>query len=493
MPKPNLSEQLDRAIQALLTPGSAARRRDGAKPNAQIAPLTRVANELRGLPREDFKAILRAQLEGRNLMASKPAPAPEVRQSATAHLILKDSARAIEFYKQAFGATEIMRMEGPGGKIGHAEIRIGNTFIMLADESPEYNTLSAESLGGSPVRFHISVDDVDAAAARAIAAGARVIRPVQDQFYGERSGQFADPFGYSWSLSMHKEDVTAEELQRRFDNLQRPAAEQSAAEQKWTLPVPYIRKGFHTLTPYLITTNAAKVIDFLKAGLGAEELFRVSPPPGNKIMHAEMRMGDSLLELSDGTDEFPPRVVWNILRVDDVEATYERAIRAGGTSIYPPGEKPWGDRDAGIKDPSGNQWYITARRALGHVTPDTRSIVPGITARGAAQFIDFARQAFGAEEAFAHRSPTGTVLHARIRIGDSIIALGEPHGEYGPMSSHLHMYVPDTDAVYQSALRAGAQSVRPPRDEPYGDRAATVADPFGNLWSVATHIKDVKF
>jgi hypothetical protein len=149
MPKPNLSEHLDRAIQALLAPSATARkRRDGAAPKAPVAALARVADQLRGLPREDFKAALRAQLEGRTPMASKAAAAPEVQQTATAYLIVKGAARAIEFYKQAFGATEIIRLNGPGDRIGHAEIRIGNYTIMLADEFPDYGVVSAETLGG---------------------------------------------------------------------------------------------------------------------------------------------------------------------------------------------------------------------------------------------------------------------------------------------------------------------------------------------------------
>jgi uncharacterized glyoxalase superfamily protein PhnB len=210
-------------------------------------------------------------------------------------------------------------------------------------------------------------------------------------------------------------------------------------------------------------------------------------------MHAELLIGDSILELSDGGAEFPPRSTMHILHVDDVDATYERAIGAGATSLNAPREQPYGDREAGVVDPDGNHWYITELRQTGHMTPDTRTILPGSSTRGAAQFIEFMKQAFGAEEAFMHKSPSGTVIHSRIRIGDSILAIGELHGELAPMPFHMHMYVPNIDAVYESALRAGAKTLRAPRDEPYGDRAATVEDAFGNYWSLATHIKDVHF
>jgi len=426
-------------------------------------------------------------------MASKAAAAPEPQQTATAYLIVKGAARALEFYRQAFGAVETMRLTGPDEKIGHAEIRIGNTTIMLADEFPDHGAISAETLGGSPVKLHLNVSDVDAVAAQAIAAGAQVLRPVEDQFYGERSGQFADPFGYTWILSTHKETLTPEEIHRRFENLTKNEPAPATDEPKWVLPVPYMRKDFHTLTSYLLTTNASQLIDFFKAGFGAQEIFRVKRAPGNSVMHAELRMGDSILELSDGSGEFPPRAVWNIFYVDDADSVYAAAIRAGATAVRPPADQPWGDRTGVLKDPSGNIWEITTHHDSAHITRDTRSIVPGFNPRGATQFIDFAKQAFDAQEAFMLKSPDGKVAHARIRVGDSILAVVEGSGELQSMPFHLHMYVPDIDAVYQSALRAGAKSLRPPRNEPYGDRAATVEDTFGNLWSVATHMKDVKF
>ena len=486
MPKPSLSEQLDQIVVALLASSAAVAPNSGL----QLAGAAAIAAELRFLPRQDFKATLKAQLEGRTPMASKRVTAPEARQSATAYLTVKDAARAIEFYKEAFGATEIMRMKGPGGKIGHAEIRIGNTSILLSDEYPQFGNLSAETLGGSPVRIHLSVDDADAVAARAVAAGARVRHPVQDQFYGERSGQVTDPFGYVWMIATQEEQLTPAEIERRFATL--TSTTPSASEKKWDLPVPYIRKGFHTVTPYLLVAGAAKLIDFFKEGFGAEETFRM-PPTGDSIMHAELRLGDSMLELSDATPEFPPRPVMHILQVDNVDASYRRALDAGGTSLAEPVEQAYGDREAGVVDVAGNHWYLTERRATDHVTPDTRAITPGFSAHNAAGFVDFMKQAFGAQEAFMHKSPKGDVIHGRIRIGDSILAVGEAHGDFSAMPFHLHMYVPDTDEAYARALAAGATSKRAPKDEPYGDRAATVEDTYGNLWSLATHIKDVKF
>jgi PhnB protein len=142
---------------------------------------------------------------------------PDGYHTVTPYLIVKDAAQAIEFYKKAFGATELFRFPGPDGRIVHAEIRIGDSPIMLGEECPPMGAVSPQSLGGTPVGLMVYVPDVDAQAKVAVAAGAKVERPVQDQFYGDRSGTFADPFGHKWTLGTHKEDVPFEEMKRRMD------------------------------------------------------------------------------------------------------------------------------------------------------------------------------------------------------------------------------------------------------------------------------------
>ena len=148
-------------------------------------------------------------------MTNKVKPIPEGYHTATPYLIVKDAAHAIEFYKKAFGATELMRMPGPGGKIGHAEIKIGDSPIMLADEVPGMGFRSPESLGGSPISILLYVEDVDVVFSEALAAGAKVQRPVADQFYGDRTGGVTDPFGHVWYIATHKEDVSPEEMKKR--------------------------------------------------------------------------------------------------------------------------------------------------------------------------------------------------------------------------------------------------------------------------------------
>ena len=148
-------------------------------------------------------------------MAGKVKPVPDGYHTLTPYLSIKGAATAIEFYKKAFGATELMRLAQPDGRIGHAELQMGDSRVMLADEHPDMDFRGPQTLGGSPVHLHMYVDDVDAAVARAVGAGAKIVRPVQDQFYGDRLGTVSDPFGHVWHVSTHKEDLTPEEIGRR--------------------------------------------------------------------------------------------------------------------------------------------------------------------------------------------------------------------------------------------------------------------------------------
>ncbi len=148
-------------------------------------------------------------------MTSNVKPIPDGYHTVTPYMIIKDAAKAIDFYKKAFGATELVRMADPGGKIMHAEIKIGNSPIMISDEHPEMGALSPQSLNGSPVSILLYVEDVDSLTDQAVAAGAKLTRPVKDQFYGDRSGSVTDPFGHQWHIATHKEDVSSEEMGKR--------------------------------------------------------------------------------------------------------------------------------------------------------------------------------------------------------------------------------------------------------------------------------------
>jgi PhnB protein len=155
-------------------------------------------------------------------MASTVNPIPKGYEGATPYLIVKGAANALEFYKKAFGATEIMRIPAPGGKVGHAEIKIREAIIMLADEFPEMNHKSPQTLDGTPVTILIYVQDVDSFVKHAVAAGAKAVTPVETKFYGDRSGTLEDPFGHLWHFATHVEDVSPAEMAKRAEKFMKP-------------------------------------------------------------------------------------------------------------------------------------------------------------------------------------------------------------------------------------------------------------------------------
>ena len=150
-------------------------------------------------------------------MPDKVKPIPEGHRTVAPYLTVKNAEKAMAFYKDAFGAAEVYMLKVPDGRVGHAEIRLGDCIVMFADEFPEYGCKAPESLGGSAVSIHLYVPDVDAFFKRAVAAGAMERKPVMDQFYGDRSGQLEDPFGHLWWVATHKEDVAPEEIQKRVN------------------------------------------------------------------------------------------------------------------------------------------------------------------------------------------------------------------------------------------------------------------------------------
>ena len=153
---------------------------------------------------------------------SKVSYIPKDYNSITPYLVVRGAAQAIEFYKKVLGAVEIVRMPGPDGKVGHAELKIGNSHIMLADESPQMGAghTAPQTVGGSPVSLYVYLPDVDRVVQRAKDEGAKVLKPVQDQFYGDRSGFFQDPFGHLWGIATHVEDVSPEQMKERMKKLQ---------------------------------------------------------------------------------------------------------------------------------------------------------------------------------------------------------------------------------------------------------------------------------
>lgn len=419
--------------------------------------------------------------------------AREVRErfhTAAPHLVVADGVKAIEFYQEAFGAAELMRLTNPDGSIAHAEIAIGDSPIMLREEWPEYGRRGPQSLGGTPVKIHLFVDDVDALAAQAIAAGAKVVRPVQDQFYGDRSGQIEDPFGHVWIISSHIEDVSPEEIERRtaaFTAGETSEATHRAQPAAAGVSAAGVREGYTAITPYLTVRRAAELVDFVKEAFGAIEVYRGTGSAGG--LHAEVKIGNSMVMIGgyEGVEEKPAALHYY---VEDTDAVYQRALQAGATSMGPPTDHDYGERGASVKDAFGNNWYIATNQGDRHIREGFRSLTPYLHPQSAAKVIDFLRQAFEAEEIARHADPNGRIVHAEVRIGDSMLEMGEAHGPHQPMPSGIYLYVADVDATYKRALAAGATSVQPPADQPYGDRNAFVTDPFGTAWYLATYVRD---
>jgi PhnB protein len=146
------------------------------------------------------------------------SPIPEGYRRVTPYLIVDGAAAAIDFYASVFGATERMRMDAPEGRVGHAELEIGDSVVMLADEHPEMNARGPRSTGGTPVSLHMYVEDADSIFERAVEAGAKALRPVEDQFYGDRLGSLEDPFGHHWHVATHVEDVSPDEMSKRMED-----------------------------------------------------------------------------------------------------------------------------------------------------------------------------------------------------------------------------------------------------------------------------------
>ena len=480
MAKRSLFDQLDQAITQLLahpdTPVAAV--------DPEIEPLVRIATELRGIPRAAFMERLKTDLERSTAMATTTELVAAVRTVASPRIAFKKTAKAIDFYKAAFGAKELMRF-AMGDQIPHAEISIGDSVIMLADEWPEGGRFSAETLGKSPISLQIMVPDVDAFVERAVAAGARVTMPVKDQFYGRREGTVVDPFGYSWGISTVTEEMSVEEMHRRMGAPQPEQPKGPAVD-----PVP---KNYRTVTPYIVAQDAAGLLEFVKQAFRAEERFRSVGSAGG--IHAEVQVGDSMLMVGGGG----PGLKWSgesklmgfHYYVPDCDATYRHALAAGGTSIAEPTDQSYGERSASVKDAAGNFWYIATRTSGDYKWEGAPDIQPYLHPKRAEPVIDFLKRAFDAEDLGRFADPEGVIHHATMKIGSSHLEMGEAHGQYQPMHGMFYLYVPNCDAVYRRALAAGAKSIAEPTDHPYGDRSGAVQDAFGNEWWIATHIKDV--
>lgn len=289
---------------------------------------------LEGCPSTEFRTRLRRSLQRRILMStveSTMTRAEGVRPGFTAvtpYVMTPDVERVIAFAKQTFGAEEVHRATGSAGGI-HAELRIGDSMLMFGGGTP--SGAGHPSLAPRLVGLHVYVDDADAVYQRALDAGAESLGAPEDRHYGERAGFVKDPAGNHWYIATH------------------------------TGPT-YFAEGPRTVTPNLYVQRApakggSEFIDFMKAALGARVEMRVDAPDGT-LRHAIVRIADAAIEIGEGSDPGRAAPAAFILYVPDCDALYQQAVEAGGKSLHPPIDQPYGDRMGGVVDPWGNEWFI---------------------------------------------------------------------------------------------------------------------------------------
>lgn len=246
------------------------------------------------------------------------------------------------------------------------------------------------------------------------------------------------------------------------------------------------REGFHTVTPYITVSDGEQLIDFLKRTFDAEELLRHASPRG---FHAEVRIGDTALMIGSaesvrGQEKTGAFHVY----VPDCDATYNRAIEAGATSLGAPSDHHYGERAGYVKDRSGNDWYIATHLGATPALESRWTVTPFVHPVSVPKYMDFLTRAFGATK-LALYEDSGRVAYAAAQIGDAVVEMGEPHETNVPARAGFYLYVENCDAVYQRAIEAGATSLWAPADQPYGDRTSGVVDPFGYQWFPATRIR----
>ena len=300
------------------------------------------------------------------------------------------------------------------------------------------------------------------------------------------------------SIASQLRDLPRAEFRTQLKNdlgrratMSEPAPGVADEAERGTVLVNPVREGFRTVTPYLAVRRAQEVIDFVKTVFGAEGQVYGTGSEGG--IHSEYSIGGSMLMIGGGGEQWhgTPAPAALHIYVEDVDEVYDRALQAGATSLHPPMDQVYGERSAAIRDVGGNEWYPATYKGGHHMPEGVQNVMAYLHPRGAAKQIAFLREALGAEEIVRGETPEGFIYHAKVRIGNSIIEIGEAHDQWQPMPAHFMLYVDDVDAWYARAVRAeGAVSVGEPADQPYGARVGTVKDPFDNTWYLATPIKD---
>jgi uncharacterized glyoxalase superfamily protein PhnB len=298
----------------------------------EVRDLATIAAHLLGLPGEDFRARLKADLVGETNLAAEPVgeaetgPETETKgvppgsPSVVPYLVVDRAPELPDFLVRTFGAEVLYRMPAAPGGGFHAEVRIGDAHVMMGG-------MPGMSFPQIPAALHLYVPDVDATFRRAVEEGSQPLYPPTDQFYGDRDAGVKDPFGNTWYIATHKAGPS------------------------------HVPRGLRTVTPFLQVTGVDGLLDFAKSAFGAETVERHADPEGI-VRHAVMKLEGSMVELGEAHGEFPAIPAMLYVYVDDVDRSYARAIAAGGESLNPPADQPYGHRTAAIRDAFGNQWYV---------------------------------------------------------------------------------------------------------------------------------------
>lgn len=310
--------------------------------------------------------------------APPPAkPIPDGFHALTPMLTVKGVDAAVDFYVKNLGAQKLLVMPGPDGKTMHAEVRIGDSIVMLDEEDLAQGMKSPLTLGGSPGQLMIYVPDVDAVAATLVAAGAKPTMPVDDMFWGDRYGEFVDPFGHVWAVATHTEELTPEQMAERGKLAMQPTKKKpkKGAPPAWkkvagTPAANKIPAEYHTVTPAFVVADAAAAVEYYKAAFGATEKYRMLGPDGKKVMHAEVLIGDSAIMLTDTFPEMGGKnaadlggsPVGLLHYVTDVDGAFARAQTAGGKLAMPVTDMFWGDRYGALVDPFGVMWGVATHK-----------------------------------------------------------------------------------------------------------------------------------
>jgi PhnB protein len=285
-----------------------------------------------------------------------------------------------------------------------------------------------------------------------------------------------------------------EDLERSASMGQKAAQAKEVTEKQGATTAAPARAPFGTVTPYLTVADVHAELDFIKNVFAGEGTVYGLGSAGG--FHSEYKIGDSMLMVGGGGQgskwKGTPAPASLHIYVEDVDAVYERALAAGATSLHPPADQPYGERSAAFRDVGGNHWYPATSTGDHYIPEGLPNLMAYLHPRGAAKQLEFLKQALGAEEIVRGESPDGVIYHAKVRIGTSIIEMGEAHSQWQPMPMTFMLYVDDVDEWYARAMNTeGAVSAGEPANQPYGDRVGTVTDPLGNTWYIATHINDV--